>query len=129
MPHIKSLLKKKYQHSTRDIILEGADVLSEGGYTLVPNFVFQNNLITGKAKLVYAMLLSYAWGDKDAAFPGQERLAKDCGISTRTVWTAIRELEEIGFITVLRRGQGRTNKYFLHLKKGITKGKRSLDSQ
>ena len=129
MPHIKTLLKEKYQHSTREIILEGADVFTQRGYTLVPNFVLQTKLISGKAKLVYAMLLSYAWGNKDSAFPGQERLAKDCGSSPRTVWAAIKELEKNGFVTVIRRGLGKTNVYILHLKMGITKGKASPDSQ
>lgn len=129
MQHVKSLLKEKYQDSTREIILEGADLLSEKGYTLVPNFVLQTKIISGKAKLVYAMLLSYAWGNKDSAFPGQDRLAKDCGSSPRTVWAAIKELEKNGFITVIRRGLGRTNVYILHLKMGITKAKASPDSQ
>lgn len=125
----KALLQEKYQHSTREIILEGADLLSEKGYTLVPNFVLQTKLISGKAKLVYAMLLSYAWGNKDSAFPGQVRLAEDCGNSHRTIWAAIKELERNGFITVIRRGLGKTNLYILHLKKGAAKANGSSDSQ
>ena len=121
MKSIKQILEQKYKNSTRDIILEGADLLSEKGYTLVPNFVFQTKLLTGKAKLVYAMLLSYAWGNKDSAFPGQERLAADCGNSVRSIYTAIKELETNGFITVIRRGLGRTNLYVLHIRKDATK--------
>ncbi len=129
MNSTKALLQEKYQHSTREIILEGADLLSEKGYTLVPNFVLQTKLISGKAKLVYAMLLSYAWGNKDSAFPGQARLADDCGNSHRTVWAAIKELQKNGFITVIRRGLGKTNLYILHLKKGTTTANGSADSQ
>ena len=70
-----------------------------------------------KQNLYYAMLLKYAWGNKDSVFPGQERLAEDCGTSARTVWTAIKELEKNGFVTIIRRGLGKTNLYILHLRK------------
>ena len=128
MQSIKSLLKEKYQNSQREIILEGADQLSSNGYTLVPNFVLQTKLISGKAKLVYAMLLKYAWGNSNSVFPGQERLAEECGTSARTVWAAIKELEKNGFVTIIRRGLGKTNLYVLHLKKVDTKAN-SPDSQ
>lgn len=115
MKPLKQIFEEKYKNSTRDIILEGADILSAGGYTNVPNFILQTKLLSAKAKLVYAVLLSYAYGNKNSAFPGQKRLAKDCGISERSVWTALKDLEKKGFINVYQRGLGRTNLYILNL--------------
>ena len=117
MLSIKEILAEKYKHLQKDIVLDGADLISQEGYTLVPNFVLRTRRVSGRAKLVYALLLSRAWGDKDTAFPGQQRLAEECGSSPRSVWAAIKELEEQGFLTVIRRGLGRTNLYILHLKK------------
>lgn len=117
MKSIEEILKEKYKNSTKEIILDGADLVSQKGYTLIPNYVLHKPGLSGRAKLVYALLLSYAWGDKDASFPGQERLARLCGSSPRSVWSAIKELQLIGLITVVRRGLGKTNLYILHFKK------------
>lgn len=117
MHDIKSILRERYRNSGRDIILDGADVLSQKGYTIIPNYVLNHDKVSPYAKLVYTMLLSYAWGSKDSSFPGQERLANDCGISARTVVRAIQELEAHRFLTVVRRGRGLTNLYVLHLKR------------
>ena len=38
------------------------------------------------AKLAYAMLLKYAWGD-NACFPGQLKLAEDMGAGERSIRT------------------------------------------
>lgn len=117
MQSIEEILKEKYKNSKQEIILDGADLISQKGYTLLPNYVLHHKSLSGRAKLVYALLLSFAWGDKDSSFPGQERLAKECGSSSRSVWSAIRELEKAKFITVIRRGLGKTNVYVLHFKK------------
>lgn len=116
MKNIKKILGERYKHSSRDIILDGADIVSQKGYTIIPNYVLYTAKVSPHAKLVYAMLLSYAW-NKNAVFPGQERLARECGVSTRTVIRAIRELARSGFLTVIRRGQGATNVYILHFKR------------
>lgn len=117
MKSVQEILQEKFKNSTKDIVLVGADAISQHGYTLVPNHVLLNNQISGRAKLVYALLLSYAWGEKNSSFPGQNRLAKECGSSAKSVWSAIQELEDTKFITIIRRGQGKTNLYFLHFKK------------
>ena len=106
--HIGDLLRD------RNIVLKGADVLSQRGFTQVPNHVLRSDKISPGAKLAYAMLLSYAW-QNDFCFPGQERLAKDMGTSLRSVVTYIKELTEAEFITVKKRGQGRANLYELNL--------------
>jgi predicted transcriptional regulator len=117
MQDLKTVLKQRYGPTGRDIILDGADVVSQRGYTLLPNFILYRPGLSAYAKLIYAMILSYAWGTKRAAFPGQQRLAADCGMGVATVKRYIKELVDKGAMTVVRRGQGRTNIYVLHFKK------------
>lgn len=117
MKSVEAILREKYGTTDQDVVLDGADVVSQKGYTLVPNYVLYKPNLTANAKLVYAMLLSYAWGEKDRARPGQDRIAKQCGLSKRTVIRAIKELSEAGFLTILRRGRGWTNVYVLQFKK------------
>ena len=108
MESIKSLIKEKEQ----TILLKGFDPVSAGGFTQVPNLVLKNENISAGAKLVYALLLSYAWYN-DSCFPGQDRLANDCGKSQGWVSQQMKELEEQGFLEITRRGQGKTNIYAL----------------
>ena len=62
--------------------------------------------------LVYALLLSYAWHN-DSCFPGQDRLAEDCGKTQSWVSKRMVELEKNNFLEIQRRGQGKTNIYVL----------------
>jgi hypothetical protein len=98
----------------KNIVLKGADVLSRGGFTQVPNTVLESSDISPGAKLAYAMLLKCAW-QNDFCFPGQDRLAKDMGVSLRSTNSYIQELEKKAFINITRRGQGRPNLYELNL--------------
>ena len=106
--HIGDLLRDK------NIVLRGADALSQRGFTQVPNHVLRSDSISPGAKLAYAMLLSYAW-QNDFCFPGQERLAKDMGVGVRSVVRYIQELEAERFVAITKRGQGRSNLYELIL--------------
>lgn len=103
----------------RNIKLRGADALSARGFTQVPNHVLESDKISPGAKLSYAMLLRYAWHN-DFCFPGQKRLADDMGVTRQSANTYIKELERKGFLSITRRGQGKTNLYELNLtaKKG-----------
>jgi hypothetical protein len=98
----------------RNIVLKGADVLSAQGFTQVPNHILRSDKISPGAKLAYAMLLSYAW-QNDFCFPGQETLAKDMGVSSRSVRTYLKELESKRLLTIQQQGQGRVNIYHLDL--------------
>ena len=98
----------------RNIVLKGADVLTTQGFTQVPNHILRSQEISPRAKLTYAMLLSYAWNN-DYCFPGQERLSGDMGAGERSVVRYIQELETQGFIKIKRRGQGKVNIYELNL--------------
>jgi biotin operon repressor len=98
----------------RNIILRGADALSAKGFTQVPNHILDNSKLSPGAKLTYAMLLKYAW-QHDYCFPGQETLAKDMGVSDRSVRTYLQELEKAEFVVIKQRGLGKVNLYELNL--------------
>jgi hypothetical protein len=70
--------------------------------------------VSSDAKVLYAILLSYC-GAGDQAWPGVERLGRECGsISRPTVRKALGELQALGLITVTRRGLTQTNLYHVH---------------
>ncbi|MGE0855579.1 MAG: helix-turn-helix domain-containing protein [Hyphomicrobiaceae bacterium] len=110
MDHIAGNLAR-IQHN---IELVGADPVTRGGFTQVPNVILKSDAISPGAKLAYAMLLHYAWA-KDHCFPGQERLANDMGAGKRSVIRFMAELERAGYIAVKRRGLGQTNLYQVFL--------------
>jgi len=97
------------------IILKGADKITTHGFTQVPNHILRNSKLTPGSKLVYTLILSYAW-QKDSAFPGQEKLAGDMGGGLRSITRHIKELVAKKFLTISRRGQGKTNVYTLIIK-------------
>ena len=96
----------------QNIVLQGYDPVSAGGFTQVPNILLKDPTLSTTAKVVYSMLLSYAWHN-NLVFPGQERMAGDIGTSQPTIARAIKELETHGWLDVERRGQGKTNLYVL----------------
>lgn len=98
----------------RNIEIVGADPVTLHGFTQVPNFVLTKKEISVGAKLAYAMLLKYAWGD-NACFPGQMKLAQDMGAAERSIRTYLKELETAGILEIRQRGLGKTNLYRLHL--------------
>ena len=107
--HIGDILR---QHN---IILKNADAATAKGFTMVPNFILKSAKLSAGDKMTFAMLLSYAW-QNDYCFPGQTRLAKDLGLSDRSVRTHLKSLELNGLLAIKRRGQGKTNVYELNLK-------------
>src|SRR6185312_159623 len=98
----------------RNIEIVGADLATRHGFTQVPNFILTKEDVSVGAKLAYAMLLKYAWGD-DACFPGQAKLAEDMGSGERSVRRYLDELEQGGLLEIIQRGLGKTNLYRLHL--------------
>lgn len=99
----------------RHVIVE--DETLAAGFTQIPNGVLRRSDLQPGAKLTYMVLLSYAW-QKDHAYPGQDRLASDMGVSERSVITYLKQLQESGLITIRRRGLGKTNVYILHRMSG-----------
>ncbi len=82
------------------------------GFTMIPNIILTTPHLTHGAKLCYAMLLKYAWGE-GRCFPGQETLAKDLGVERLSVVRYLKELKEKGAVDVVRRGLGKTNVYII----------------
>ena len=99
----------------QNIILQGFDPVSAGGFTQVPNILLKDTKLSAHSKIVYASLLSYAWNNS-FCYPGQERMATDIGTSQPTIARAIKELEQNGWLEIKRRGQGKTNVYVLKYK-------------
>ena len=97
------------------LIVKGADIATQRGWTGVPNFILESKEISVGAKLTYAMLLKYA-RERDQCFPGQHRLAQDMGNGKRSIVRYIAELERVGLVTVKRKGQGRPNLYTIYVK-------------
>src|ERR1041385_7427820 len=97
----------------KNIQLDTNDPVTRDGFTQIPNFILRSAELSVGAKVAYAMFLSYAWHN-DSCFPGQERLARDVGLSRSRVTEFIGELEKAGFISIKRRGLGKTNIYTIH---------------
>jgi hypothetical protein len=99
----------------RNIELVTDDLVTRGGFTQVPNFLFDIKELSFGARIVYAKFLQYAWNN-DFCFPGQERLAEEMGCTRVRVTQFVKELQNEELIEVTRRGQGKTNIYKLHFR-------------
>jgi hypothetical protein len=98
--------------TNQNIVMEGFDPVSAGGFTQVPNILLNDPTLSANAKLAYSKLLSYAW-HHDFVFPGQERMAQEVGSSRSVINRAVLELQRQGWLEIRRRGLGRTNLYVL----------------
>ena len=95
-----------------DRILIGEASLPRG-FVQLPKAVLYARNLSRDAKLLYAVLLGYAWQEQ-RCFPGYQRLCADLNASENAVRTWMRELEDAHLISQQRRGQGRTNLYLFH---------------
>src|SRR4051794_2319215 len=73
------------------------------GFTLIPNYILRAKGLSRDAKMLYSILLSYAW-QTDSCFPGYDRLMEDMQCQSQALSKYIRELKQAGFIHVQRRG-------------------------
>lgn len=88
------------------------DPALQKGFTQVPNAVLRDPRLTLQARIVYAVLASFAWQGEEC-FPGQARVAGLLNISPRYLRTRVSELERAGLVQVRRRGLTQTNVYRL----------------
>jgi hypothetical protein len=95
-----------------DIILVEDAVLCRG-YVQLPKLVLYARNLSRDAKLLYTVLLGYAWQEQ-RCFPGYQRLFADLDASENMVRKCMRELEAVHLVSQHRRGQGRTNVYIFH---------------
>jgi biotin operon repressor len=82
--------------------------LCEGVY--IPQFLMSYVGIGPAAKLCFARIIKYT-GTNETCWPSQEQLAKDLGVSVRAIGTYLAELEQDGFIEIIRRGLRQSNEY------------------
>ena len=83
-----------------------------GGFIQLPRLVLRARNLSRDAKLLYAILLSYAWQEQ-RCFPGYRRLCEDLDASENAVRKYMRELEACDLLRQKRRGLGKTNIYTL----------------
>jgi hypothetical protein len=83
------------------------------GFVQLPKQVLRARNLSRDAKLLYAVLLGYAW-EEGRCFPGYARLCADMGASENAVRKYMRELQEVRLLSQKRRGLGKTNLYRLH---------------
>lgn len=91
--------------------------LLAGGYSLLPRTVILDTRLEPIDVRLYALLAWYANAAADqqgeVAFPGQARLGRELGVSTRTVQRALDRLACHGYVEALQRGLQRSNLYVL----------------
>src|SRR5919199_4237426 len=97
----------KTPNSSTDII-EIVDPNLRTGFTQVPRLILRARGLSNTAKLVYALLLDYAW-QQGSCFPGQQQLAADLDTTERTIQRALTELRDYGLIAWQRRGLRQTH--------------------
>jgi Helix-turn-helix domain len=90
-----------------------ANAALRGGFVLLPRTLLHAPGLSRDAKLLYAVLLSYAW-QRGSCFPGYARLQADLGCGINQVTQYLRELEDAQLVTRRRRGLGKTTIYTLH---------------
>jgi len=93
-------------------IIHITDENLQSGFAQVPRPVLKAKGLSVKAKLVYSLLLDYAWKD-DHCFPGQDVLAYDLDISTDSVQRALQELREKKLVDWKQQGLNKPNIYYV----------------
>ena len=109
MKPIGKILKQRYPEGE----LHFEQKWARHGFTIIANGTLANSKVSISARLLYTLLLRRAFG-KGETFPGQNTLARELGVSTRQVRNLLKELETLAWLKTTRRGQGKTNVYYLN---------------
>lgn len=83
------------------------------GFTAVPNLIWGREDLSAPAKLLFIVIQFHAY-QKGRAWPGQPTLARESGMSVSSVKRALRELEDTGLVSVVRR-PNKQNIYEVHV--------------
>lgn len=104
---LKQALEGKVEalKSGQNIILEGADLFTDTGYIQYPKFVFYDQRLSDVVRSCYAVILHYAF-NQNRTIPGQSEVAAFWGVHRNTVGRSMRRLEELGYISTIRRHAG-----------------------
>lgn len=92
------------------VFVEGTDLRLAGGFTQIPNCILRSPTLSNGAKVLYGVLLSYAWQD-GWCHPTQETVAADAGCGEREVRNNLAELSRKGLIRIVRQGLQKPNVY------------------
>lgn len=101
---------EQFQPEPDTLLLE--DQSLRYGFIQLPRLVLYARNLSRDAKLLYAILLGYAW-QEGRCFPGYHRLCEDMQASENAVRKYMRELEAVNLLRQRRRGLGKTNIYTL----------------
>ncbi len=110
MPRTPPPEEGAYRPEPGTLLLE--DQTLRYGFVQLPKQVLYARNLSRDAKLLYAILLGYAW-QEGQCFPGYRRLCEDLGASENMVRKYMRELEAVDLLRQRRRGLGKTNIYTL----------------
>jgi biotin operon repressor len=88
----------------------------KAGFAAFPYLVMRDKSLSVGARLTYAFLLMYAW-QEGSTFAGQERMAKDMGISRAQVQRYLYELRDAKYIEIERKDKRYNNTYTILDKK------------
>jgi Helix-turn-helix domain len=95
---------------TKTLVIE--DRALAGGFVQLPRVVLRARNLTRDSKLLYAILLSYAW-QAGQCFPGYKRLCQDMQAGETMVRQYMHELKVNRLVSWKRRGLNQTNIYVL----------------
>lgn len=77
----------------------------------IPNWLLQDQKLTSSDKIIYIKMYEMA-KEKNQTSPSQETLAKECGVSIRTVVRSIQHLIDYPLLRVEKSGEGNFNAYY-----------------
>jgi len=83
------------------------------GFIQMPRMIVACIGLSAQAKGVYSYISNYVYEHGRSAFPSVHRIAIACNMTAKSVVKYIGELVEKGFIKKVRRGQGKTNDYYM----------------
>ena len=106
MQQIGSLVRRRVER----VIVENE--MLRAGFAALPYIVLRDTRLTVGARLTYAVLLSYAWQNNET-FAGQEKMAKDVGISERQLQRYLYELRDTHYIDISREDKRFNNTYII----------------
>ena len=106
MRSLSDVIKQRVER----VIIENE--MLRAGFAALPYVVLRDTKLSIGARLTYAVLLSYAWHE-DSTFVGQEKMAKDMGISDRQIQRYLYELRDGGYIEISREDRRFNNTYII----------------
>lgn len=83
------------------------------GHIQLPRMIINCLNLSSTAKIAYGVISGHVYEHGKSAFPSVSRIAMACNCTKKTAIKYINELIKKGFIVKERKGNGRTNDYFL----------------